>query len=538
MKLVEIRELDGPNLFLLTPAIKIEFVIEEEDDTDRIGANVANLFAIRETELGAIWVEAIDKLHDVARLDRPATVVTSLETDGHVAVAFGWEHRGRAVAIAEALVAATLEPDATSESVTRHVEEAGERPDTDDDRPELILDAERSIPTLGITGTNGKTTTTRMIAHIVSESGKRPGWCSTSGVFIDGEAVLDGDYTGPSGARRVLLDPRVDVAVLETARGGILLRGLGYQSNDVSVFINISADHLGLLGVQSVEGLARVKQTVIAVTKPSGFAVLNADDPLVWESRFATRATVFAVSPRGSNYDVQAHIDMGRPALTLRGQTVVYWNNRVGHDVLDVTAIPITYGGRARHMVENSMCAIGAAIAFGIDLETIRRAVRTFSSDAESNPGRLNAYRLNGVTVLLDYAHNEAGLTHLLELSQGLRSSDGIVRAVIGAAGDRTDESIIEIARLAGSMAGATYIRETARYLRGRSSNAELNALYLLGMRSVAAEPVGIFPSELDAIKAAVGDANDGDVVAVMSYEQGDAARAWLTETGAAPIVA
>jgi cyanophycin synthetase len=186
-------------------------------------------------------------------------------------------------------------------------------------------------------------------------------------------------------------------------------------------------------------------------------------------------------------------------------------------------------------MVENALCATAAAFALGIELETISSALRSFTSSADSNPGRLNAYQLNGATVLLDYAHNEAGLIHLLNLARELTNGSGIVRIVIGAAGDRTDESIIEIGRLAGSLAGAVYIRETAKFLRGRESNAELNDLYLKGLEIAGVQPIGIFPTELDAIKAAVSDARAGDVIAAMSYEQGEQAREWLVEQGAIP---
>jgi cyanophycin synthetase len=534
MKLVEIRELDGPNIFLLTPAVKIEFAFDPSDDTNVI-ANQVGAIVGSAGDLGAAWLALVDRLHSDAGLDSPSAVVTELEQEDRVAVAFSWRHRRIARAVADALVDATIGCGFDIAVTIGQISELAESYE-DSDRPELILDSERSIPTIGITGTNGKTTTTRLLAHIVATSGKRPGWCSTAGVYIDGECVLEGDYTGPSGARRVLLDPTVDVAVLETARGGILLRGIGYESNDVSVFTNISADHLGLLGIETVEGLATVKQTVIAVTQPNGFAVLNVDDPLVWASREATRATIFAVSPRGENKDIETHIDLGLPALTIENNAILYWNYGESQPLIRIEEIPIAYGGRAAHMVENAVCAIGAAIALNIDLETIATGLRTFSSSAESNPGRLNAYSLNGSTVLLDYAHNEAGLTHLLNLARGLTSGEGVVRAVIGAAGDRTDQSITEIARLAGTLADAVYVRETTRYLRGRENNEVLNALYLRGLETAGTQPVGIYPSEFDAIMAAIADSKAGDVVATMSYEQGAEARAWLDEQGARPI--
>ncbi|MGH2548137.1 MAG: Mur ligase family protein, partial [Thermomicrobiales bacterium] len=389
MQLVEIRELDGPNIFLLTPAIKIEFAFDPSDDTNVIASRIGAIAGANE-DLGAAWLALVDRLHTDSGLDSPSAVVTELEQEDHVAIAFSWHHRRIARAVADAVVEATIGRDLNIAVAVGHIAELAESYD-ESDRPELILDSERSIPTIGITGTNGKTTTTRLLAHIVATSGKRPGWCSTAGVYIDGECVLEGDYTGPAGARRVLLDPTVDVAVLETARGGILLRGIGYESNDVSVFTNISADHLGLLGIETIEGLATVKQTVIAVTQPSGFAILNVDDPLVWASREATRATIFAVSPRGENKEIDTHIDLGLPALTIEAGTILYWQYGESQPLIRVDEIPIAYGGRAAHMVENALCAIGAAIALNIDLETIANGLRTFSSSAESNPGRLNA---------------------------------------------------------------------------------------------------------------------------------------------------
>jgi cyanophycin synthetase len=204
--------------------------------------------------------------------------------------------------------------------------------------------------------------------------------------------------------------------------------------------------------------------------------------------------------------------------------------------IVPVDEIPITYGGRATHMVENALCAAAAGIALGYSPEIVATALRTFASSAESNPGRLNAYRLNDAMVLLDYAHNEAGLSHLLRLARNLVEGNGEVRAVIGAAGDRTDASIREISRIAGELADSVYVRETARYLRGRASNAALNQLYLEGLRSAGTQPVAIYASELDAVKAAVNDSGPGDVVVSMSYEQGEASRAWLLERGASPV--
>src|SRR6478735_129436 len=329
MRVVEIRELDGPNIFLLEPAIKVELDLGDDSES-ALCERISAAFGVEGDVLGLALIDAVGVLHERAGLESPSAMLTPLEVENHAALAFGWSHRRAARAIATVIGEVLTGNFQDIEDKSAEIADIAAQ-FKDDDRPQLIRDSERQIPTLGITGTNGKTTTTRLIAHIAQVAGKHPGWCSTSGVYIDGEEVLEGDYTGPSGARRVFDDARVDLAVLETARGGILLRGLGYESNDVSVFTNVSADHLGLLGIESVEGLARVKSTVIAVTRPEGYAVLNARDPLVWESRSATRATVVAVASDASLPQVVAHLAEGHPAVVVEDSTIVSisWNRRI-----------------------------------------------------------------------------------------------------------------------------------------------------------------------------------------------------------------
>ena len=534
MRVVEIRELDGPNIFLLEPAIKVELDLGDDSES-ALCERISAAFGVEGDVLGLALIDAVGVLHERAGLESPSAMLTPLEVENHAALAFGWSHRRAARAIATVIgeVLTGNFQDIEDKSAEIAVIAAQIK---DDDRPQLIRDSERQIPTLGITGTNGKTTTTRLIAHIAQVAGKHPGWCSTSGVYIDGEEVLEGDYTGPSGARRVFDDVRVDLAVLETARGGILLRGLGYESNDVSVFTNVSADHLGLLGIESVEGLARVKSTVIAVTRPEGYAVLNARDPLVWAARDLTRATVFAISADSTLPAVVDHIRQGLPALVVEDSSFVWiWGDK-RTEITTLENIPVTFGGRAEHMVENALCAAAAALALGFDPSTVRNGLESFRSGSDQNPGRLNVYELNGVTVVLDYAHNEAGLSHLLKLARGLAGERGSVRMIVGAAGDRTDESITELARMAGAQADAVYLRETARYLRGRADNNALSQLYLNGLKLANREPVGIFPSEFEAVLEAIADSSAGDVVAAMAYEQPEVSRAWLVEQGAVAV--
>ena len=296
MELVEVRDLDGPNLFVLEPAIKLEVRIESgQRDVDAALDRLAEL---------------IGELHQRVGLDVPEVGRRAIDTKHHHALFYSWEWRSCAMEIAEAAYNMLNGTISLDDAVCR-LKDALARDQQNDDRPEWVRDSERRIPAVGVTGTNGKTTTTRLLAHIARQAGKRVGWSSSSGVYIDGEKVLEGDYTGPSGARRVLLDPDVEIGMLETARGGILLRGVAYESNDVSVFLNLTPDHLFLQGVETLETLAAVKSVVIQVTRPEGLVVLNADDPLVLAQRSRVQAEILLTSQNANNPDVQQHIAAG-----------------------------------------------------------------------------------------------------------------------------------------------------------------------------------------------------------------------------------
>jgi cyanophycin synthetase len=529
MKLVEIRDLDGPNVFLLKPAIKIEFSSEDEEDERAAATRLGE-----GEDIGAGLIALIDSLHERAGIPGPDVVVVPMETDQHFSVAFSWENRRAARAIAEAAASLTLGDHVDLDACLERAASAVATPN-DDDSPELITDSERRIPTIGITATNGKTTTTRLLAHLARTAGLVAGWCTTSGVFIDGEQVLEGDYTGPSGAQRVLRDPKVEIALLETARGGILLRGLGYESNDVSIFINVSADHLGLLGIWTVQGLAMTKSTVSAVTRPNGAVVLNADDPLVWQFADSRPAPVVAVSRNPSGAIARNHVEHGGTALLLEDGEFIWHRNGEITSVIAAEEIPITFSGRAMHMVENAMHATAGALAIGLEIESIRTGLRTFRGDARSNPGRLNLYRTpEGVKVLIDFAHNEAGVGHLLTLAASLVEPGGVLRTVAGSAGDRPDESIKAMVRMAAEASdGGVYLRGTQKYLRGRASNEALSQLYYDALAEAGREAAGHWETEFDAAQHAVEDSRAGDVVAIMAYEQGAAIRDWLGSSGA-----
>lgn len=546
MQLVEIRDLDGPNQFLLQPAIKLAFVVTPDDRTpDAIAALGARLEPLgvdtddREEgdwPIGELLIAAASLLHERSGRPEPELTWVPLETEHQMALAFGWEHRRFGLEVGRVLAAvATGEPLDLQPALDRLRQLLTTT--EPDDRPWLLRDADRTRPLVGITGTNGKTTTTRMIAHVLRGAGRRVGWATTAGVYIDGELVLDGDYTGPQGAWRVFDEPGLDAAILETARGGILLRGLAYESNDVSVFTNVSPDHLGLHGVETEDGLARVKSVVVRVTRPGGYAVLNADDPRVRGAASGLHASVFWVSQDPENPTVLAHLRTGGRALLVRDGVVIEARGAHEHPVIETAAVPVTFGGAARHMVENTLCAIAASLALGLGREEIAAALRGFGSDPAHNAGRLHLYQVAGATVILDYAHNVVGLAHLLALAARYRGEAGRLIAIIGTAGDRTDAILREMGRLAAAASDLVLVKETERYLRGRASAAEMSAAFAAGIRAAGETPFQIIGTELAALERGLRELRPGDVIAMMCIEEGTAARD-LVAALAAPAAA
>lgn len=542
MKLVEIRDLDGPNLFLPMPAVKLEFATgTSTGDPTRTSQILERLRWLgladddgleSDVSLGESLIEAVQLIHVRAGAVRPECVWRAIETPGHFALAFEWERRGFALAVAQRIADCVVSERSDHAIDWAELSALLITPAPSGDAPEWVRDTERRVPIVGITGTNGKTTTTRLISHVLRESGRSVGWSSSSGVYINGELVLEGDYTGPSGARRVLRESDLDVAVLETARGGILLRGIAYESNDVSVFTNISPDHLDLLGVQTVEGLLEVKSIVVRVTKASGFVVLNADDPLVRSLAPTIRATLVFVSKDAGNVTVANHVAAGGIAIVRRDGALTLLRHGQETVVARVVDIPVSYGGRATHMVENALCAAGACIALGLTPEEIGAGLASFRNTPELNPGRLHVYDVAGTTIVIDYAHNEAGLGQLLRFGKTYLGASGRLVSVIGTAGDRSDDALREIGRLAGSESDSVVIKETTKYLRGRESAAGMTLLLIEGVELTPNIPYVIQGTELGGVEAALEGRSPGDVVVVMCIEQPDEVRDLLKNAG------
>ncbi|MFC0359598.1 MULTISPECIES: cyanophycin synthetase [Kytococcus] len=388
------------------------------------------------------------------------------------------------------------------------------------------------VPIVAVTGTNGKTTTSRMVGHIMRGSGRHVGMTSTDGVAINERLVIRRDASGPKSARTVLQHPRVDFAVMEVARGGIIREGLGYDKNDVAVVTNVTADHLGLGGVDTVEQLAEIKSVIVSAVPRSGYAVLNADDPLVRQMRNRCRGQVvwFSMAEPGSaeRAFVEKRLLRGGLAVLLeqteRGERIVLAEGKRWMPLTWTHTIPATYGGAARFNVANAMAAAGAAWCSGAPLHDIRAGLRSFAPDYYLSPGRLNRVDVNGAEVYVDYAHNPAGIEALgqfvvnraAQLGEDDQAPQRI--GVVGAAGDRRDDDIRELGRIAARYFDHLVVRED-KNLRRRPAG-ESARLVLEGAREVAeAEGLAVTlheqPDEQEACKLALGLAEPGDVVAL-----------------------
>jgi cyanophycin synthetase len=383
------------------------------------------------------------------------------------------------------------------------------------------------IPIVAVTGTNGKTTTARMIAHIFKGMGRKVGLTTTDGILIDERLVLVADASGPRSARMVLQNPRVDFAVFEVARGGILREGLGYERNDVGVVLNVSSDHLGMRGIDTLKQLAGVKQVVIEAVPRDGHGVLNADDPLVAAMRRHCSGELVWFSMQQGNELVEDHTRRGGRAIVLEagrlGEGIVLRQGRRSTLIAPTAVLPATFEGRARMNVANAMAAAAAALAAGAHVHDIRAGLRSFTTSYEVAPGRLNLFELSGFRVVVDYCHNAAGMRMLGDFVERLSEppSGGDVIAhrrvgVIASPGDRRDRDVRELGEVAAAHFDSLIVRED-RSLRGRQPG-ETAKLLAAGVRTAAAagarcRSLDVVLDELEAARLALDRANPGDLV-------------------------
>ncbi len=382
------------------------------------------------------------------------------------------------------------------------------------------------IPVAAITGTNGKTTTSRMLTHILKTAGHTVGSTSTEGVYIDGHMTVKGDMTGPRAASIVLRDPGVDFAVMETARGGVLRAGLGYQQCDVAACLNIAEDHLGLKGINTLEQLAEVKRVVIEVARDT--AVLNADDEYCLRMADYTEARQLCyVTMNPAHELVKEHIRSGGRALVLEqginGDMITIYDNGTHIPLLWTHLIPATLEGKAMHNVQNAMFAAAMAFSFGKSLEDIRHGLRTFNTTFFQAPGRMNVFDEYPFRVILDYGHNAAAVKTVCE-TVGRMDIAGRRICVLAAPGDRRDEDILAIAEAATGYFDH-YICKADDNRRGRDFDEVPNMLRNTLVENGAAETaVEVIPDEASAVSHALASAAEGDLLIVFGD---DVTRCW-----------
>ncbi len=535
--------LEGPNLYFSRAAVKLTLdvsALAQAPEADvrrfegRIGLSGARpgepLSGFRQRAILRVVARLVRQVAAEAGTSRLGVRVRPTNDPERLVVAFPWRDRSRARALGEG-VAEVLDGlkggdvDALVSGVAAKVRASAGGP-----RPTTI---KPTVPVVAVTGTNGKTTTSRMIAHIARVAGRCVGWSSTDGIYVDGVLVEPGDYSGPSGAGRVLAQRGVDFAVTETARGGILLKGIGVVANDVSVVTNVSADHLGLQGIDTVDQLAEVKSVVARITKRTGWAVLNADDPRVFAMRQVTRAHpwVFTRHPRAPGIR-EVLASGGRATTVIDGWIAVLERDADPDPLLEVVDVPMTLSGLSRFNVENALAAASAALAAGLPRESVVEGLRGFRPDPEHNPGRMNCFTLRGVSVVLDLAHNEVGLEALVEVMRGLRAPGGRLLLGLGAVGDRQDSMIEGLGEIAGRDADVVAIGHKEHYLRGRTTE-ELDQLLRTGAARVGMKRITSYSTELEALRALVGRAEPGDVVGLMCHAERPQVYDWLSAEGA-----
>lgn len=543
----EVRVLEGPNLYFPRPAGKIAlelpgFLGAGASTLQRVGtalrlrrrsAGEAGSAQRRQyvAQLVERFVRMVAREAGIARL---GVRVRQVGDDGLV-VAFALRHRGRVQALADALgsgLPALLDGDSPESVLGRAAAVVRQAPQGAPLRP-----MRPKVPIVAVTGTNGKTTTTRLVAHLAMAAGLRTGWSSTDGVLVQGELIEKGDYSGPAGARAALQDKAVQFAVLETARGGMLLKGLGTAYNDVSVVTNVSADHLGQNGIDTVDQLAEVKAIITKVTKPTGWVVLNGDDPRVWAMRGSASAPVWCFSLDPDSPSLRESRDaQGRGVTVVDGSIVVLAPGEPPCHVIDVVDVPMTLCGLSEHNLANALAGTAAALGAGLPMEAVVSGLRTFTPDAEHNAGRMNIYSMalpggSAGTVILDMAHNEGGLEALLRVARGLCEPGSNVILGLGTGGDRTDDILRNLGEMAGRDADRVHIQHKAKYLRERTME-DLEAKLVEGLNRVGAVSVSSSPTEFDGLQVMLADAHDGDVLAMMTHSDRAQLHDWLVANG------
>jgi cyanophycin synthetase len=547
VRAVELRVLDGPNLYFTRPAVKLTMSV-----TPFLAMPEAQMNACAERADFSAAAHAGEPMSEhrrrfVARLavhltrSLASASQTGLAVRGRpgaeaheVIIAFPWRRRHAAERFAEAVPGLLQVLLDGRRSIERAINQRAQQVEAGDPGPAPTV-AHPEIPVIAVTGTNGKTTTVRLIAHLAQTAGRHVAYTTTDGVYRDGVMVEPGDYSGFGGAATALAQPEIDFAVLETARGGILLRGIGTDHNDVAVVTNVTADHLDQHGIRTLDQLAEVKATITRITRPEGWDVLNADDPRVLGMRrhASGQAWLFSLDP--DHPAIRTTLaEHGRAMSILDGAFTTMSSRRQVHRLVLAEDVPVTLAGISSYNLSNAMAATAAALAAGIPEEAVVDGLRSFVLDPERNPGRANVFEIDDRIVVIDYAHNEDGMRGLVEICRGLRAKGARIFLTFASAGDRTNTIMHRLAYTAARGADQVGIAELHRYLRGRDPE-EVLARLQTGVVDGGKPQAPVFPNEVEALQWMLSESQPQDVVAITGLAQRPELFAYLRGRGGAP---
>ncbi len=555
VSLVELRVLDGPNLYFTKPAVKLTLSVpgwlaapEDRAGSRAEAVGMPGLAGGSRPRIRPGSPESEHRLRFVARLAAHVARALASAAGSNVAVrarpgsqpdqivvAFPWRRRTLAEALGREVAGVFGAVLDARRSFDRLAVEAASRLAKVEPGPAPAC-PEPAIPVIAVTGTNGKTTTVRLLAHLVRAAGKTVAFSSTDGVYLNDGLIEAGDYSGFGGAGKALAQPGVEVAVLETARGGILLRGMGTMHNDVAVVTNISADHLGLHGIRTLDQLAEVKSSILRITRPGGWAVLNADDPRVLAMRKVARGRPWICSLDPDHPALRAALEERGMGMTVLDEAIaVLEPGRDARSLIPLEEVPVTLAGISPNNIQNAMGAVAAALGVGLPEAAVLEGLRTFVMDPERNPGRTNLFELDGRVIVVDYAHNEAGIQGLVDVARGLRRKGGRVWVSFASAGDRSDEIMHGMGYAAARGADRVAVSELHRYLRGRDPQDVIGRL-TSGAVDGGATEVPTFPDEMRSLDWMLSSAEPGDVVALTALGQRPEVFADLQRRGASRV--
>ena len=549
MKLLESRRLTGPNLLLDRPGAVIEVALEPEEAAAAVAAwreqarrmldavgwpgeeTAARLFSGG----ASLAISApIDALYAATEVNEWAWAAAEASLSGEMPeIAAGRDALRRLIAQESNPALLALRDAAVARGVAflsdGRFASAGLGTGSltwpvDELPPPESVDwrAVHDVPVLLVTGTNGKSTTVRLVAAMVTAAGKVPGLTSTDYIEVGDEVIERGDFSGPEGARAVLRDKRVEVAVLETARGGILRRGLVANRADAAAVTNIAEDHLGDYGIHDLASLTAAKLVIARVVRPDGRVVLNADDPELVAAAGGVAAPIVWFAFDAGNPVVAGHVAAGGEAVYVDDGALVLDRGGERTAVIRAGEVPVTFGGAARYNVANALAAIGVASVLRLPAEAMASGLRSLRSTPEDNPGRANLFEWNSSRILLDYAHNPHGIKALLDIAQALPAQRKLI--ILGQAGDRSDEAIRDLARAAWELRpDYIVVKELPEMLRGRQLG-EVPAVLEDELRrlGVPAAHLERADSELEAVNRALAWARPGDLLVLLVHKHRD----------------